>query len=328
MHKVIIDSNSGGQRADKFLKKYLPLAPQNFIYKMFRKKDVKLNGKRIDEKTMIQTGDVLELFLYDDKVQSFQQEVQIEYLKPQFEVVYEDDNILIVNKPVGLILHEDEKEKKNTLANQVLAYLYEKGAYNPNNNQGFVPGPVHRLDRNTSGLVIFGKTFNSLKDLNEMIRKRHCISKQYKTILVGQIKKSEHLIGYMKKDEKTNHCFMVSKDTLGALTMETIIDVEKSNKNYTLAKVTLVTGRTHQIRLHCASINHPVIGDRKYGDFKVNKLMKDKYHLAAQLLHAYGLTFVKSFGSLAYLEGKTFTCNVPQLFSQIQNDLFNVEKRN
>ena len=322
MYKVVIDKNSDGQRADKFIKKLLPLAPSSFIYKMFRKKDVKLNGVRIKEDTFVYEGDELELFLYEDKVKEFQEEIKIEHLPIQFEIAYEDENILVVNKPAGLILHENDKEKNNTLANQVLSYLYQKGEYDPNASQGFIPGPVHRLDRNTSGLVIFGKTFNALKDLNEMVRLRHCIKKEYQTIVSGQLTKDGHLVGYMKKDENKQLCYMVSKTTPGALTMETKYRVLKSNRLFSYIEVELVTGRTHQIRLHMASTNHPVIGDRKYGNFEVNKMVKNKYGLNHQLLHAYRITFVKPIGSLKYLENKIIEARATGLFSQILTDLF------
>jgi len=322
MYKVIIDKNSNGQRADKFIKKLLPLAPSSFIYKMFRKKDVKLNGIRIKEDTFVYEGDVLELFLYEDKVKEFQEEVTIEKLPITFEVIYEDENILVVNKPCGLILHEDEKEKKNTLANQVLSYLYQKGEYDPQQSQGFIPGPVHRLDRNTSGLVIFGKTFNALKDLNEMVRLRHCIRKKYVTIVSGELTKDAHLVGYMKKDEDKQMCYMVSKTTPGALTMETKYHVIQHNRQFSYIEVELITGRTHQIRLHMASTSHPVIGDRKYGNFEVNKMVKNRYGLNHQLLHAYELTFVKPIGSLKYLQDKVIRAPASGLFSEILQDLF------
>lgn len=322
MYKVIVDKNSDCQRADKFIKKILPLAPNSFIYKMFRKKDVKLNGVKIKEDTFVYEGDVLELFLYEDKVKEFQQEITIEKLNVEFEVVYEDENILIVNKPAGLILHEDDKEKTNTLANQVLSYLYQKGEYDPSSSQGFIPGPVHRLDRNTSGLVIFGKTFNALKDLNEMVRLRHCIKKEYVTIVAGELTKDNHLVGYMKKDEQKQQCFMVSKSTPGALTMETKYKVLKHNRQFSYIEVELITGRTHQIRLHMASTSHPVIGDRKYGNFEVNKFVKNKYGLNHQLLHAYRITFVKPIGCLKYLNGKVIEAKAGGLFSQILQDLF------
>lgn len=322
VYQVVVDKNSDGQRADKFVKKILPLAPNSFIYKMFRKKDVKCNGKRIAEQTMIYAGDIIEMFLYEDKVKEFQNEVRIEQVPITFEIVYEDDNILIVNKPCGLLLHEDDKEKKNTLANQVLAYLYSKKEYDPSQSQGFVPGPVHRLDRNTSGLVIFGKNFTSLKNLNEMVRLRHCIEKQYVTVVKGYMQGDGHLVGYMKKDEEKQKCYMVSKETKGALTMETKYHVLKSNSLYSYVEITLVTGRTHQIRLHLSSISHSVIGDRKYGDFEVNRIMKEKYHLSHQLLHAYRITFKKCIGNLQYLQDKSFEASVSDKFSQIVQDLF------
>jgi len=322
MYQVIVDKNSDGQRADKFIKKLLPLAPASFVYKMFRKKDIKINGVKATEKTMVRAGDVVDMFLYEDKVKAFQEEVQIENIPTHFTVVYEDENILVVNKPCGLILHEDDKEKKQTLVNEVLAYLYRNGAYDPHTSQGFVPGPVHRLDRNTSGLVIFGKTFEALKDLNEMVRLRHCIEKRYLTIVAGEIKKDGHLLGYMKKDEDKQKCFMVSSSTPGALTMETKYRVLKHQKDYSYLEVELVTGRTHQIRLHMASISHPVIGDRKYGNFEVNKYVKEKYGLHHQLLHAYQLTFKRSFGSLSYLNGKVIRAMPDGKFEHILNDLF------
>lgn len=322
MYRVIVDQNSDGQRADKWVKKMLPLAPTSFIYKMFRKKDIKRNGQRITEKTMVYAGDVIEMFLYEDKVRAFQSEIQITQVARTFDVVYEDDNILIVHKPVGLIIHEDEQEKRNTLVNQVLSYLYQKGSYDPNNSQGFVPGPVHRLDRNTSGLVIFGKNFTALKNLNEMVRLRRCIQKKYLTVACGSMHGEKHLVGYMKKDERKQLCYMVSSDTPGALTMETQYRVLKSNAQYSYLEVMLITGRTHQIRLHLASIGHPIIGDRKYGDFQTNKLMKERYHLSSQLLHAYSLTFEKCIGNLKYLEGRSFEVPVSGKFSQIIQELF------
>lgn len=322
MYKVTVDKNSNGQRADKFIKKLLPLAPSSFIYKMFRKKDIKINGKKASENMMVYTGDEIEMFLYEDKVRQFQQEVNIETLPIHFDVIFEDENILVVNKPAGLILHEDDKEKKNTLTNQVLSYLYQNGQYDPHLSQGFVPGPVHRLDRNTSGLVIFGKTFDSLKDLNEMVRQRHCIEKKYLTVVVGDVQRDGHLIGYMKKDEAKQKCFMVSKATPGALTMETKYHVLTHCPNYSYLEVELITGRTHQIRLHMASISHPVIGDRKYGNFEANKIMKERYGLSSQLLHAYQLTFKRCIGTLSYLEGKVIQAPVNGLFSEIIQDLF------
>lgn len=322
MYRVVVDENSDGQRADKYVRKLLPLAPNNLIYKMFRKKDIKLNGKKINEKTFVYKGDVLELFLYENKVKEYQSTIKIERVTCHFDVVYEDRNVLIVNKPAGIVVHEEEDPHVCTLTHEVLSYLYSKGEYDPATAQGFKPAPVHRLDRNTSGLVIFGKTFSALKDLNEMIRLRHCISKKYMTIVCGELKGQGHLVGYMKKDERQKKCFMVGASEPGALTMETLYRSLKTQGGYSLVEVVLITGRTHQIRLHMASISHPVIGDRKYGDFTSNKRFKQRYGLNHQLLHSYQLRFDKCIGCLSYLEGRIFEAVPGDLFEKISKDLF------
>ena len=185
MKTMIIDKNHANQRIDKYLKKLLCQAPSQTIYKMLRKKDVKVNGVRVKENYIVQENDVVELFLYEDRFREWSQPQTIFDLKIEFDVVYEDENILIVNKPAGLLVHEDINEDMNTLSNQVLTYLYQKGEYDPEASLGFTPGPVHRLDRNTSGMVIFGKTMKALQDLNEMMKKRHCIDKTYLTICKG-----------------------------------------------------------------------------------------------------------------------------------------------
>ena len=177
MKKIVIKENDANQRIDKYLKKLLCNAPSNFIYKMFRKKDIKINGKKVNEKYILQKDDILEMFLYDDKFNEFTKEKDIYDLKREFKVLYEDQNILIVDKPVGLLVHGDAKENVNTLSHQVLSYLKEKGELDVGRESTFTPGPVHRLDRNTSGIVIFGKTLAALQDLNEMTHEKWLILK-------------------------------------------------------------------------------------------------------------------------------------------------------
>ncbi len=321
MKKIQITENDANQRIDKYIKKLLVNAPTNFIYKMFRKKDIKVNGKKVNEKYILKNNDVVEMFLYEDKFKEFTATKDIYNVKKTFKVLYEDNHVLIVYKPAGLLVHEDKNESVNTLTNQVLSYLANKNELDLSRENTFMPGPVHRLDRNTSGIVIFGKTLAALQVLNEMIKQRHCIEKSYLTICKGKVNQKRNLKGYIVKLDDQAQVKLVSKDYPGALTMETIVKPVKYNNDYSKVEVTLITGRMHQIRVHLSSIDHPIIGDRKYGDFELNKFVKKEFGLNHQLLHAYKIRFVKSFGILAYLQDKEIICPVPKLFEKIENRL-------
>ena len=321
MKKIQITENDANQRIDKYIKKLLVNAPTNFIYKMFRKKDIKVNGKKVNEKYILKNNDVVEMFLYEDKFKEFTATKDIYNVKKTFKVLYEDNHVLIVYKPAGLLVHEDKNESVNTLTNQVLSYLANKNELDLSRENTFIPGPVHRLDRNTSGIVIFGKTLAALQVLNEMIKQRHCIEKSYLTICKGKVNQKRNLKGYIDKLDDQAQVKLVSKDYPGALTMETIVKPVKYNNDYSKVEVTLITGRMHQIRVHLSSIDHPIIGDRKYGDFELNKFVKKEFGLNHQLLHAYKIRFVKSFGILAYLQDKEIVCPVPKLFEKIENRL-------
>ncbi len=319
--KLKIDYLHENQRIDKYLKKLLVNAPNGFVYKMLRNKDVKVNGKRVKENYVLKYNDEVSLFLYEDRFLEYTKPKTIEQIPITFTVAYEDEHILIVNKPAGLLVQGDSNEVINTLDKQVLTYLYNKGEYDPERDLGFTPGPVHRLDRNTSGLVIFGKDMRALQDLNEMMKKRHCIDKRYLTIVKGQCVDAE-LKGYVKKNEKEGKMYRVSENTPNALFMHTLVHPLKVTNQYSLIEVGLVTGRTHQIRIHLASENHPVMGDRKYGDYEWNKAVKSKYRLNHQFLHAYKLTFVKPFGSLSYLKDQVVESPLPDKLQYIVNDIF------
>ena len=321
MKKIQITENDANQRIDKYIKKLLVNAPTNFIYTMFRKKDIKVNGKKVNEKYILKNNDVVEMFLYEDKFKEFTATKDIYNVKKTFKVLYEDNHVLIVYKPAGLLVHEDKNESVNTLTNQVLSYLANKNELDLSRENTFMPGPVHRLDRNTSGIVIFGKTLAALQVLNEMIKQRHCIEKSYLTICKGKVNQKRNLKGYIVKLDDQAQVKLVSKDYPGALTMETIVKPVKYNNDYSKVEVTLITGRMHQIRVHLSSIDHPIIGDRKYGDFELNKFVKKEFGLNHQLLHAYKIRFVKSFGILAYLQDKEIVCPVPKLFEKIENRL-------
>ena len=205
---------------------------------------------------------------------------------------------------------------------ELLSYLKEKGELDVGRESTFTPGPVHRLDRNTSGIVIFGKTLAALQDLNEMMKKRHHIEKSYMTICKGKLTKQQELVGYVKKIDNEDRVRFVKKDDKDALMMKTIVKPIRTTNDFSLVEVKIITGRMHQIRIHLSSIDHPVIGDRKYGDFALNKQMKQQFGLNNQLLHAYKINFVDPFGSLSYLKGKIIICSKPTQFKKIEKSLF------
>lgn len=321
MKKILIEKNDSEQRLDKFLKKYLAGAPLSLIYKTIRK-DLKVNGKRAKEETMLHEGDELSLYISDEDFEKFTRKKSTPKAKKQFTICYEDDNILIVNKPVGLLTHGDSHEKKNTLANQVIDYLQETGAYVPRLEKTFKPAAVNRLDRNTSGLVIFGKNAMAVKRLNEMTSDKDALHKVYTTIVCGKLEEPVHLKDKMTKDGKENKVSVVPLQGDDGKVMETVVSPLRSAKGFTQVKVRILTGRTHQIRAHLAMIGHPIIGDSKYGKYVVNQQVGKKYGLTTQLLHAETLVFNRCPEGLKYMEKKEISAPMPKAFEDIVKDIF------
>lgn len=326
MIKLVITENEENQRLDRFLKKYFSGASLSYLYKLIRK-DIKINGKRGKAETILNLGDELTVYISEDEVTNLQKSKKLQHSKKQFNIAYEDEHILIVEKPFGLLVHGDQTEKKNTLANQVVSYLIEKGDYRPRIERTFVPSPVNRLDRNTTGLVIFGKNNRALQTLNQMIREKDCVKKYYLTIVSGELKQELHLKDKMSKDEKSNKVTVHKlSDAMDGKIMETIARPLQYANGYTLVEIELVTGRTHQIRAHMQKAGYCVIGDEKYGNAKVNRELKHRFGLSTQFLHAYKLYFNDAYEPVKYLSGKEVIAPLSSYMESIKKDLF-VPKR-
>lgn len=273
MRTIKVTENEMDQRLDRFLTKYLNKATKTNIFKLIRKKRIRVNGSRAEEKYFLQLGDEIQINLHEDAIDELIRPIEkMEAVDINLDIVYEDDDILIVNKPVGLLTHPDSKEYKNTLASKVQVYLKHLST------RTFRPASIQRLDKNTSGLVIFGKNYTSLKKYNEYMRERK-IGKFYLTIVAGKPKTSGEVKGYLTKNEESNKVSMSENDSDGAKFAHTKYKVIRSNGKYSLLEVELLTGRTHQIRGSMAYIGHPIVGDVKYGGERLSR--------QHQLLHAY-----------------------------------------
>lgn len=319
MVKVEITSNDAGQRLDRFLKKYLKRAPLSAIYRIIRK-DLKVNGRRAKEDTVLSEGDELTFYLSEEKLREMTAPAKKHKAKKQFKVAYEDENVLIVEKPWGLLTHGDSHEKKNTLMNQVCGYLQEKGEYDPSNEKTFTPSPVNRLDRNTTGLVIFGKTAAGLRQLTKLIRLREHVSKYYITIVAGDFAEEMTIDDSLEKNTETNRV-RISEEGQHAVSVVRPLE-RSSNGRFSIVEVELVTGRTHQIRAHLAGKGYPLAGDSKYGTSskgrKANEVMR-RLGITTQLLHAYRLAFEdipEEYDALAGLRGLEVKAAVPAEFER------------
>ena len=306
MKEIVINKNDENQRLDKFLQKALPNLPVSLMYKYIRKKRIKLNQKYCRNNNILQEGDVLQLFINDEFFEKNNKKLFLN-CKIGLQIVFEDDNILVVNKPPGLLVHEDKTETVNTLINGICKYLWQKHEYNPEKENSFTPALCHRIDRNTSGLVIAAKNAETLRILNEKF-KNHEIIKKYICLVHGNLTPKEAILqAYLKKDANKNQVTISNTPQPGYKIIKTGYKVLKSSTKISLLEVTLFTGRTHQIRAQFAHIGHPLIGDNKYGRIAQNKNLE----LNRQALIAFSITFkFKSNAySLNYLNNLTLKLN-------------------
>lgn len=311
MKSFIIEKNDAGQRLDKYLTKSFPNLPQTLMYKYIRIKRIKVNGKRAEISTRLAVGDQVDLYINDEFFEKSETRFDFMGAAKSLDILYEDDNILLLNKKTGLLCHPDDREYVDTLITRVKRYLFEKGEYRPDDAQSFTPALVNRIDRNTSGIVIAAKTAEALRVLNQKMKDRE-IHKFYLCVVHGTPKPAQGLLeGYLVKDEKKNKVFISKqKNDPSAKEIRTRYRVLESKNGLSLLEIELLTGRTHQIRAHLASIGHPLLGDGKYGKNAQNK----KSGLKKQCLCSYRLQFDFSTdaGQLAYLNGKSF--EIPEIW--------------
>ena len=346
MQEVVIQNNQAGQRLDKFLHKYLPNAGNSFLYKMLRKKNITLNGKRAEGKEILIPGDKVQTFFSEDTFACMAGKNSIdgqdhatdhvaqEYIKAyaflnakpkklQPTILYENGDILLVNKPAG-ILTQKAKPADISLNEWMIGYLLETHSVAPKDLMTFKPSVCNRLDRNTSGIVLCGKTLKGSQQLSKMIKDR-TLKKYYRTICKGALYESEMLEGYLVKDHRSNKVTVIDADNpddSGEYVKIFYRPLTHSrDKQYTLLEVELLTGKTHQIRAQLSAIGHPLIGDYKYGDPKCNTWFKERYGLEYQLLHAAKVVFPQNEEGKSIFGVEECTAPLPEQFVQILRDM-------
>ena len=315
MKEFIINENEAGQRFDKYLAKLLKEAPKSFFYKMMRKKNITLNGKKANGNEKLLSGDHVKLFLSDETFEKFSGTDKAPRAYHKLDIIYEDENILLINKPSGM-LSQPGDDSTPSLVEYLTGYLLETGSLTEEDLRTFRPSVCNRLDRNTTGLIAAGKSLAGLQELSEMFKSRN-LHKYYLCLVEGVLEQEKYIKGYLHKDEKCNKVTVQETETSGALPIEPRYRPLEDNGTVTLLEVELITGRTHQIRAHLAGTGHPLIGDYKYGRRTLNDKYCRKYGLKSQLLHAYRLEIPEIEGRLSYLSGKEFTAPLPYLFQKI-----------
>ena len=309
MREIIIDTRTSGQRLDRFVHKYLGGAPKSFVQKMLRKNNIKLNDTKAAGNEVVEAGDVVKLFLSDATIDGFALDKPINISAGELDIVFEDDNVLIVNKPAGVLSQPDSADVRDSIADRAVAYLRESAV------TGFTPAVANRLDRNTSGLVAIGKTNAAMAWLGSVFAENLC-EKLYITVVVGEVHKPFDVRVYIHKNTH-NTAIVTEHEAAGAKYAAASFEPLASNGGYSLLRVKLETGRFHQIRASLKFAGYPIVGDAKYGEPRTNQEFRRRFSLSSQLLHCESLTFNCTDGELGYLAGRKFTAEPPQLFKKI-----------
>ena len=305
MREFIINKNDAGQRLDKYITKSFPLLPQSLMYKYIRSKRIKINNKKSEISYRLKENDVVSLYINDEFFEPVKPKYDFLSAGKSIKIVYEDENVILIDKPAGILSHPDEGNYTDTAITRVKRYLYEKGEYDPDNEMSFAPALVNRIDRNTCGIIIGAKNAESLRILNEKLKNRE-IHKYYLCIAIGKLKNKEGIIkGYLEKNEKQNRVYISDKSTDKTKAIATKYNVLDYKNGLSLVEVELLTGRTHQIRASFSHLGNPLLGDGKYGTNAQNKKFGG---YKKQFLYSYKLTFdfETDAGILNYLNGKSY----------------------
>lgn len=309
MKELRIDENDNNQRFDKYLKRVLKNAGTSFIYKMLRKKNITLNEKKADGSEKLNTGDIVKIWFSDETFAKMAGEASrdelyysIKDMPHDIQVVFEDDDMIILNKPAGIKSQKDSPADIS-INEMAISYMIATGQLTEDSFKHFHPSVCNRLDRNTSGIVLFAKNLHAAQYLGEALKERSC-KKLYRAVVLGEISSNQQIEGFISKDESTNKVTVTKWETKDSKPIKTAYKpIKNINGKFTLLEIHLITGRTHQIRAHLASIGHPILGDNKYGNVKINKEQK----VRGQLLHAYSIEFA---------DGRRFVCDLPREFNE------------